>query len=167
MSSENLLTKFDQLSQQFHEIVLEEKAKLHAEVNDDIIHLNIGGQKITTERSTLCLVENSRLADMFSGRGEDNLERDQDGTIFFDFNPQYFILILDCLQAKRIATSGTSIPSPEVAEDQFEYFNILLQHLGLSNEIIPTEIAPSEKFDEDSPGATFEERGTVAFNQSS
>ena len=74
MSSENLLTKFDQLSQQFHEIVLEEKAKLHAEVNDDIIHLNIGGQKITTKRSTLCLVENSRLADMFSGRGEDNLD---------------------------------------------------------------------------------------------
>ena len=52
-----------------------------------------------------------------------------------------------------------------MADDQLEYFKILLQHLGLSNEIIPTEIAPSEKFDDDSPGVTFEGRGTVAFNQ--
>jgi hypothetical protein len=33
------------------------------EVSDnDIIHLNVGGQKLTTERSTLCQVEGSLLA---------------------------------------------------------------------------------------------------------
>ena len=111
MSSENLLTKFDQLAQrfqqEFQELIEEERAKLKAEiaeynpekermkaltVNDnDIIHLNIGGQKLTTKRSTLCQVENSFLVAMFSGRWEESLERDQDGAVFLDFNAQYFV----------------------------------------------------------------------------
>ena len=91
MSRENLLKRFDQLAQQFHEIAQEEKGKLHAKVNDnDIIYLNVGGQKLTTKRSTLCQVEKSRLADMFRGRGEDSLERDQDGKYIFRLQPAKF-----------------------------------------------------------------------------
>ena len=132
-------------------------------VNDnDIIHLNIGGQELTTKRSTLCQVENSLLATMFSGRWEESLERDQDGTVFLDFNPQYFVLILDYLRAKTIAPPGKPISLPKVTDDQSERFNNLLQYLGLSDEIVSKEITPTEKFSQHSSGVTVQESGTVA-----
>ena len=107
MSGEDLLTKFDDLVKrfrnEFNDIIEGERAKMKAELDaynaekqrmkavevsdNDIIHLNVGGHKLTTKRSTLCQVEGSLLASMFSGRWEDSLERDQDGAIFFDFNP--------------------------------------------------------------------------------
>jgi hypothetical protein len=100
---------------------------------------------------------------MFSGRWEDSLERDQDGAIFFDFNPQYFLVILDFLRAKKIATPEHPAPLPKVAEDQAESFNNLLGYLGLSDEIVPAEKVPSEKFNRHSSnGVTLQEGGTVA-----
>ena len=182
MSSEDLLTKFDQLAQrfqqEFQELIEEERVKLKAEIaeynaekermkaltvsDNDIIHLNIGGQKLTTKRSTLCQVENSLLATMFSGRWEESLERDQDGAVFLDFNPQYFVLILDYLREKRIAQLGKPIPLPKVADDQLERFNNLLQYLGLNDEIVPKQITPSEKFGQHSSGVTVQESGSVA-----
>ena len=120
---------------------------------NDIIHLNVGGQKLTTKRSTLCQVENSLLATMFSGRWEESLERDQDGVVFLDYNPQYFVLILDYLRATKIAAPGTRIPWPKVADDQSKYFNILLQYLGLS---------PKEYVGQHSSGVIVQESETVA-----
>jgi hypothetical protein len=79
---------------------------------------------------------------MFSGRWEDSLERDKDGAIFFDFNPQYFLVILDYLRAKKIATPENPAPLPKVAEDQAKSFNNLLEYLGLSDEIVPAEKVP-------------------------
>jgi hypothetical protein len=140
-----------------------EKQRMKAvEVSDnDIIHLNVGGHKLTTKRSTLCQVEGSLLASMFSGRWEDSLERDQDGAVFFDFNPQYFLVILDYLRAKKIATPENPAPLPKVAEDQAKNFNNLLEYLGLSDEIVPAGTVPREKFDAHSPGVILEEGGEV------
>jgi hypothetical protein len=134
------------------------------EVSDnDIIELNVGGHKLTTKRSTLCQVKGSLLASMFSGRWEDSLERDKDGAIFFDFNPQYFLVILEYLRAKKIATPEHPAPLPKVAEDQAESFNNLLEYLGLSDEIVPAEKVPSEKFNQHSSNVvTLQEGGTVA-----
>jgi hypothetical protein len=100
---------------------------------------------------------------MFSGRWEDSLERDQDGAIFFDFNPQYFLVILDYLRAKKIATPENPAPLPKVAEDQTKNFNNLLEYLALSDEIVPAEKVPSEKFSQHSSNVvTLQEGGTVA-----
>ena len=134
------------------------------EVSDnDIIHLNVGGHKLTTKRSTLCQVEGSLLASMFSGRWEDSLERDQDGAIFFDFNPQCFVVILDYLRAKKIATPENPAPLPKVPEDQAKNFNNLLEYLGLRDEIVPAEKVASEKFNQHSSTVvTLQEGGTVA-----
>ena len=183
MSGEDLLTKFDDLVKrfrnEFNDIIEGERAKMKAELDaynaekqrmkavevsdNDIIHLNVGGHKLTTKRSTLCQVEGSLLASMFSGRWEDSLERDQDGAIFFDFNPQYFVVILDYLRAKKIATPEHPAPLPKVAEDQAESFNNLLEYLGLSDEIVPAEKVPSEKFNQHSSNVvTLQEGGTVA-----
>ena len=182
MSCKNLSTKFNQLAQrfqqEFQELIEAERAKLKAEIaeynadkermkaltvnNNDIIHLNIGGQKLTTKRSTLCQVENSLLATMFSGRWEESLERDQDGAVFLDYNPQYFLLILDYLRAKTIAKPGKPVPLPKVANDQLKRFNNLLQYLGLSDEIVSKETTLSEKFGQHSSGVTVQEGGKVA-----
>jgi hypothetical protein len=100
---------------------------------------------------------------MFSGRWEVSLERDKDGAIFFDFNPQYFLVILEYLRAKKIATPEHPAPLPKVAEDQMKSLNNLLEYLGLSDEIVPAEKVPSEKFNQHSSnGVTLQEGGTVA-----
>ncbi|CAB4042100.1 Chaperone dnaK2 [Paramuricea clavata] len=185
MSTDDLLTKFDEMvkrfKQEFNEIIEGERAKMKAEVeaynaekqkmkpfevsDDDIIDLNVGGQKLTTTRSTLCQVEGSLLASMFSGRWEDGLKRDKDGAIFFDFNPQYFVIILDYLRARKIATPENRVPVPKVPEEQAKHFNDLVQYLGLNEEIVPkAEISPSgEKFNQlHSAGVALQEGGKVA-----
>ena len=182
MSGEDLLTKFDDLVKrfrnEFNDIIEGERAKMKAELDaynaekqrmkavevsdNDIIELNVGGHKLTTKRSTLCQVEGSLLASMFSGRWEDSLERDKDGAIFFDFNPQYFLVILEYLRAKKIATPENPAPLPKVAEDQAKSFNNLLEYLGLSDEIVPAEKVPSEKFNQHSFGVSLDEGGRVA-----
>ena len=183
MSGEDLLTKFDDLVKrfrnEFNDIIEGERAKMKAELDaynaekqrmkaievsdNDIIHLNVGGHKLTTKRSTLCQVEGSLLASMFSGRWEDSFEHDQDGAIFFDFNPQYFVVILDYLRAKKIATPENPAPLPKVAEDQAKNLNNLLEYLGLSDEIVPAEKVPSETFNQHSSNVvTLQEGGTVA-----
>lgn len=93
MSSNDLLAKFDELIK----LVESEKAKMKAEIETyeaeklrmkgvevsghDIINLNVGGANITTTRSTLCQVEGSFLASMFSGRWEKSLARDENGRV--------------------------------------------------------------------------------------
>ncbi len=188
MSCGDLLTKFDDLvkrfKEQFSEVIEGERAKLKAEVeafseekqkmkafdvsDDDIIRLNVGGEKFTTTRSTLCQVEDSLLATMFSGRWEDGVKRDEDGAVFFDFNPQYFGYILEYLRTRKIATPEDLAEMPKVPRDQAKNFNTFVQYLGLSDEIVvpveivPTEIAPSEKFNLHGPEITLTEDRKVA-----
>ena len=199
MSCTDLLSKFDDLvkrfKEEFKEIVEGERAKMKAEMeayqaekqrmkavdvsDDDIILLNVGGQKFTSTRSTLCQVEGSLLATMFSGRWEDSVKRDQDGAVFFDVNPQYFGYILDYLRAKKIATPENPAPLPEVRQNQEKNFSNLVEYLGLSKEIVPTKIETeklsekfnsrelSEKFNSHSPEISIQEDGKVAVNHSS
>ena len=176
MSSDDILAKFDEMVK----LVESEKAKMKAEIetyeseklrmkgvevsDDDIINLNVGGEKITTKRSTLCQVQGSLLASMFSGRWEKSLARDENGCIFFDFNPQYFVFILDYLRAKKISTPENPAPLPKVPEEQVKNFNNLVEYLGLSDEIIPAEI--DDKFNLHSTGVTLIEGGKVAVHDS-
>ena len=173
MGSE-LLAKFDEMvarfKKEFNDIIEKEREKMKAEVeaynaekermetvsvrDDDIIHLNVSGVKLTTNRSTLCQVEGSLLASMFSGRWEDSVQRDQDGAVFLDFNPQHFTVILDYLRVKKIATPENPAPLPKVPVYQRKEFNILVEYLGLKDELVRTETVISEKFNS-FPGALF------------
>ena len=184
-----LLEKFDDLAKrfkaQFDEIVEGERAKLKAEMeafeaekemmkaldvsDDDIVFLNVGGQKYTTTRSTLCQVEGSLLAAMFSGRWESKLKRDQDGVVFFDFNPHYFGYVMDYLRAKRIATQENPAPLPKVPEDQMKNFDNLVEYLGLKDELgrrEPTEVGTGEKFNLRTSGVNLQDDGKVAVHDS-
>lgn len=52
-----------------------------------IVNLNVGGEKMSTLRTTLTVVEGSLLATMFSGKWEDKLTKDANGCIFLDYDP--------------------------------------------------------------------------------
>ena len=188
MSCGDLLHKFDDLvkrfKDEFNEIIEGERAKLKTEVeafneekqkmkvfavsDDDIIPLNVGGKKFTTTRSTLCQVEGSLLATMFSGRWEDGVKRDKDGAVFFDFNPKHFGYILEYLRTKKIATPEDPAELPKVPRDEAKNFNTLVEYLQLSDEIavpveiVRTEIVPREKFNLHAPKITLQEDGKVA-----
>ena len=143
--------------------------KQRMEAVKDFIQLNVGGQKFTTTRSTLCQVEGSLLAAMFSGRWEDPVERDQDGVVFLDFNPEYFSWILDYLRAKKISSPENPAVLAEVPKNQMKNFGTLLEYLGLSDEILPTrptEVVQNDKFNVCSWGITLQENGKVAVHDS-
>ena len=178
-SPDDLLTRFDALvnrfKEEFNQIIQEERKKLNAEVkafnahkqklnisDDDIIQLNVGGQKFTTTRSTLCHVNGSLLATMFSGSLKDSLKRDQDGAVILDFNPQFFAWILNYLRAKKISTPDAAPVLPKVPKDQMRNFNILIDYLGLSDEISRI----TEKFNLHSPEVSLEENGIVVVHDS-
>ena len=173
MSCGDLLNKFDDLVKRFkaafNEIVEAsnaEKQRMEAiEVSDDdIIHLNVGGQKFSTTRATLCQVEESLLATMFNGRWEDRVQKDKDGVVFFDFNPEYFGWILDYLRAKKISSPENPAVLAEVPKNQMKNFNTLLEYLGLSDEIVPA--SSTDKFNVCSSGITVQENGKVAVHDS-
>ena len=66
---------------------------------DEVIELNIGGEKITTLRSTLMAIPSSKLALMFSNnRTEQTLLIDKQGAVFFDYNPLHFTYLLNQLR---------------------------------------------------------------------
>ena len=101
---------------------------------------------------------------MFSGRWENKLSRDKDGCVFFDFNAKHFLLILEFLRVKKIA----SPEKPKIPEDQVKNFYSLVEYLGLSDEITPPEVGASEKFNlHSNPGVSLEEKGKVAVHDSS
>ena len=56
---------------------------------DDVIELNVGGEIMATTRSTLCQVEGSLLASMFSGRWEDKLCKDKQRNYFLDLDQPF------------------------------------------------------------------------------
>ncbi|CAF4345771.1 unnamed protein product, partial [Adineta steineri] len=68
---------------------------------DDIIELNVGGQKMTTYRSTLTAVPNSSLALLFTKDPKDKtkLKRKHNKIKFFDYNPVQFAYLLDQLRS--------------------------------------------------------------------
>jgi hypothetical protein len=70
--------------------------------NTDVIRLNVGGEIIMTTRQTLTRLPKSALTVMFNDRWEHKLPVDQDGNIFFDFNPILFRHLLDQLQTLDI-----------------------------------------------------------------
>ncbi len=80
--------------------------------DDDVIALNVSGQKISTFRSTLTAVPNSKLALMFT---KDNTNigqsRGKQSAMFFDYNPVQFNYLLDQL---RMIKRSPEIPAYEL-----------------------------------------------------
>ena len=103
--------------------------------DDDVVSLNIGGKIMAASRSTLCQVEGSLLASMFSGRWEERLKKDKHGNVFLDFNPDCFKLILNYLRAKKIENPRSKAKEPKPPEDETSNYWNLVDYLGLRDEL--------------------------------
>lgn len=80
-----------------------------AEAND-ILCLNVGGRTgIAVHRKTLTSIDNSVLSAKFSKNWEDGLDRDKDGNIFVDQDPDLFLKLITYLRYKRNASYGLSL----------------------------------------------------------
>lgn len=58
-------------------------------IDDEIVELNVAGQRISTLKSTLTLIPQSKLI---------NHRRDGTGALYFDYNPIYFASLIDQLR---------------------------------------------------------------------
>ncbi|CAF1081944.1 unnamed protein product [Adineta ricciae] len=120
------------------------KNNKEVERHDDVIELNIGGQKMTTLRSTLTAVPKSKLSLMFQKENAKKmLSLDKQGVAFFDYNPLYFSYLLDQLrEIKRM--SDQSIHNLQISAPYMSShvnFTHMLIDLGLTPDyfLSPTE----------------------------
>jgi hypothetical protein len=106
---------------------------------DDVIELNVGGQRITTYRSTLTAVPNSKLALLFTKDYKNITKSTSKGTpiYFFDYNPAQFEYLLDQLRAiKRMPQTPLyelNIVAPMI-DVRFNFSDMLFE-LGLNRKL--------------------------------
>ena len=175
-----MVTRFDVLvnrfKREFSKIIEEDRKEMKAKVeafnaekqrmkeievnNDDIVQLNVGGQKFTTTRCTLRQVNGSLLATMFSRNWKHGLKRDQEGAVVLDFNPEHFGWILNYLRAMKISTPEKLPDFPQVPNDEIKNLNILLKYLGLA---VPVQ---NERFHMRGSKVSLQEKGRVAVHDS-
>eukprot|EP00956_Cyclotella_meneghiniana_P034072 scaffold101346_cov68-Cyclotella_meneghiniana.AAC.3 len=98
---------------------------------NDVIQLNVGGQKnIAVLRSLLTQFEDSMLAAKFSGRWDDSMEKDRDGNVFLDQDPESFMILISYLrlrmnnQLRRVPNCHRPSPTYRFCT-MLEYYNML------------------------------------------
>jgi hypothetical protein len=104
----------------------------------DVLHLNIGGQRIDVLRRTLCSIEGSMLAAKFSGRWDDSLEKDENEHFFLDHDFDDFKRMIDFLRDKAIETPKFPVLAPE---GTFKFYR-LLEYYGMTNGVYPIRLEP-------------------------
>ena len=111
--------------------VEEEKKLMAGRSPRDIVPLNIGGSRIHVLRKTLCLFESSMLAAQFSGRWDDNVEKDDDGFFFIDQPSELFMPLINFLRAKAIEAPAYPVSVPEAMKENKD-FQRLVEYYGLT-----------------------------------
>jgi len=98
--------------------------------DSDVIRLNVGGSAVVAvHRRTLTQCEDSALAARFSGRWDDSLERDPDGNVFVDQEPDDFLLLVRCLR-RKMNHRPRPIPACHLPTPTFSFCS-MLEYYGL------------------------------------
>jgi hypothetical protein len=93
--------------------------------DNDVIQLNVGGRTNTAVlRSTLTQFEDSMLAAKFSGRWDDSMEKDRDGNIFIDQDPDSFMILITYLRM-RMNNQLKEIPNTHRPEPTYQFCSML------------------------------------------
>lgn len=99
--------------------------------DNDIIQLNVGGRtNIAVLRNLLTQFDDSMLAAKFSGRWDDTMEKDRDGNVFVDQDPDSFMNLIVYLrmrmnsQLKRVPNIHRPKPTYKFCS-MLEYYNLL------------------------------------------
>ncbi len=99
--------------------------------DNDVMQLNVGGRtNIAVLRSTLTQFEDSMLAAKFSGRWDDSMEKDSDGRIFIDQDPESVMILITYLRMrmnnrlKEIPNTNRPTPTYQFCT-MLEYYNLI------------------------------------------
>jgi len=115
-------------------ILEQEKESFHKEkelmsqrykIDDTIIELNVGGTHFTSFKTTLCKIEDSMLAAMFSGRHP--LTKDSKGRFFIDRDPVAFKMILNYLRTGKWNFPENKTEMSNLREE-INYFGLMQDH---------------------------------------
>ena len=95
-------------------------------MQNDIVHLNVGGQRFSTSKRTLLSVqgEETFFTSLLSGRISSNV--DETGAYFIDRDPTLFRLILNYLRTHQLHLLGNILKLPKCRF--WEYKNLLAQN---------------------------------------
>jgi len=103
---------------------------------NDVIRLNVGGRtNIAVLRSTLTQFEDSMLAAKFSGRWGDPLEKDGDGNIFIDQDPEIFLTLINYLRL-RMNNHFRQVPDRHLPNPTYS-FCTMLEYYSLMPALYP------------------------------
>lgn len=121
--------------------MLEQK---HPRLGDpgDVLSLNVGGTKVQVLRRTLTAIEDSMLASQFSGRWDEGLAKDQEGSFFIDLPPTLFLSLIDYMSALAIETPRlprAMPPSFAIRSSSVDFYRII-EYYGLIKALFPVGI---------------------------
>jgi len=108
----------------------------------EILKINCSGKAFTIPRSTLCSLEDSKLAAMFSDEHIGNIPKDGEGNYFVDFNPVCFAIIVDYLRNLRLRRDAPLPPIPAAQQDSMD---LLAEALNLTPFMKENKVAPIHK----------------------
>ncbi|KAI6199388.1 BTB domain-containing protein [Aphelenchoides besseyi] len=98
----------------------------------EVVHLNVGGQRFSTSKSTLTWVPETFFTTLLSGRIA-SIE-DETGAIFIDRDPELFRRILNYLRTKQVDLSNIN---PKMLLHEAEFYGIapLVKRLAICEEM--------------------------------
>uniref|UniRef100_A0A915AQA2 BTB domain-containing protein n=1 Tax=Parascaris univalens TaxID=6257 RepID=A0A915AQA2_PARUN len=99
---------------------------------EQIVNLNVGGQRFATSRHTLTWISDSFFTSLLSGRIP--TVHDETGAIFIDRDPALFRVILNYLRTKQVDLSSTNMTSLK-HEAQYYGLGPLIKRLTLCEEL--------------------------------
>ncbi|CAE7033091.1 SHKBP1 [Symbiodinium sp. CCMP2456] len=94
-------------------------------------HTKVGGKTYTVKRETLCVCRGSFLAELFSGRWDRLLQKDEKGQFFLDIDPTVFDIVLAWLRDCKIESPTRPASCPTVPEEHMQHFQAAVDYLGL------------------------------------
>ena len=115
--------------------------------NNDIIEINAAGKIISVLRSTLTQAPDSMFSNMFSGRWEDSVTRDDSGRVFLDYDPELIEIIVDYLRIKKIEGPNDPLGYPDVPAKKSKNFLRLLRYFGLDSYFYPPYLLDIQNID--------------------
>jgi BTB/POZ domain len=108
----------------------------------DVLGLNVGGTPTDVLRRTLTQIDGSMLASRFSGRWDDNLEKDPTGRFFVDQPYDLFLPLLNYLRARAIETPRSlPLASPHFDDAlSMRNFHRMLDYYGVTFDVYPVAV---------------------------
>lgn len=98
--------------------------------DNDVLHLNVGGSHFTVLRRTLTQFEDSVLAAQFSGRWDESMEKDKDGNMFIDQDPENFLLLVNYLRL-RMNNQSKDVPAKHMPKPTYSFCYMIEYLIGL------------------------------------